>query len=46
MPRVELVLRIITDKRDLVIAECEAQKDMKYIIFIISNVPEWMRPGI
>lgn len=29
IPLAEFVLRIITDKQDLVITECETQKDMK-----------------
>ncbi len=29
IPLAELVLRIITDKQDLVITSCETQKDMK-----------------
>ena len=29
IPLVELVLRIITDKQDLIITDCETQKDMK-----------------
>lgn len=29
IPLVELVLRVITDKPDLVVTSCETQKDMK-----------------
>ena len=32
IPLTEFVLRIITDKRDLVITDCETQKDMKRLV--------------
>lgn len=32
IPLVELVLRILTGKQDLVITECETQKDMKRLV--------------
>lgn len=32
IPLAELVLRIITDKQDLVITDCETQKDMKRLV--------------
>lgn len=32
IPLVELVLRIIIGKKDLVITDCETQKDMKWLV--------------
>ena len=37
IPLAEFVLRIITDKPDLIITECETQKDMKRLAGALST---------